>query len=144
MFAIVGLGNPGKKYHLTRHNVGFQVTNLLAGDAASWRAQGKCQITKCSIGTQEVLLIQPQLFMNKSGEAIRPLVDFYKIEPSELIVIYDELDLDTGTIRLRQGGSAGGHRGLADILRHYERYRAITGDERTQLLNRAPGHTDAL
>lgn len=118
VFGVIGLGNPGKQYVYTRHNVGFRVTELVAGTGAAWKTHGGSRIARVTVGRADVLLIQPQTFMNRSGEAARPVLDFFRVKTSELIVVYDDLDLEPGVLRLRQGGSAGGHRGVEDLLQH--------------------------
>lgn len=121
MFLIVGLGNPGKQYENTRHNVGFQAIDALADkygisvDAKKHRAF----IGKGVIEGHKVVLAKPQTFMNLSGESIRSMLDYYKLdEESELLVIYDDVSLDVGNLRIRKKGSAGGHNGVKSILAH--------------------------
>ncbi len=123
MFAVVGLGNPGKRYEGTRHNIGFDVVGELArrwGSRDTWQTKGSCQYQKVAIRTTNVLLVLPQEFMNLSGQAASPLLRFFKVPSERLIVVYDELDLEPGMIRIRQGGSAAGHKGVTDMLRHVE------------------------
>lgn len=121
MFLIVGLGNPGKQYENTRHNVGFQAIDALADkygisvDTKKHRAF----IGKGVIDGHKVVLAKPQTFMNLSGESIRSMLDYYKLdEESELLVIYDDVSLDVGNLRIRKKGSAGGHNGVKSILAH--------------------------
>ena len=121
MFLIVGLGNPGKQYENTRHNVGFQAIDALADkygisvDTKKHRAF----IGKGVIDGHKVVLAKPQTFMNLSGESIRSMLDYYKLdEESELLVIYDDVSLDVGVLRIRKKGSAGGHNGVKSILAH--------------------------
>ncbi|MBO5460987.1 MAG: aminoacyl-tRNA hydrolase [Ruminococcus sp.] len=121
MYIIVGLGNPSKEYEGTRHNVGFDVIDRLADkynisvDAKKHRAF----IGKGMIAGQKVILAKPQTFMNLSGESVRSLLDYYKIdEESELLVIYDDISLEPGQIRIRAKGSAGGHNGIKNIIAH--------------------------
>ena len=120
MYIIAGLGNPGGKYEKTKHNMGFQVIDLLA-DKYHIEMNQKKHKAICGTGIIEgvkVLLLKPQTFMNLSGESIRDAVDFYKIDPeTELIVIYDDIDLEPGQLRIRKQGSAGGHNGIKDIIR---------------------------
>lgn len=119
MYIIVGLGNPTKKYENTRHNVGFDTIDNIAKklNIKITRSYFKSKLAKGVICGQKVLLVKPQTFMNSSGDAIRPLVKFYKINPAkELIVIYDDIDLDVGKIRIRAKGSAGGHNGMKSII----------------------------
>ncbi len=121
MYAIIGLGNPDKKYEKTRHNVGFDVIDELAQQmgisVTTRRHKALCGLS--SIGTEKVLLVKPQTYMNLSGESVRAVIDFYKLDPEkDLIVISDDIDLPTGKIRIRAKGSAGGHNGLKSIIAH--------------------------
>ncbi len=121
MKIIAGLGNPGKEYENTRHNVGFEIVDKLAAKigATSFGKEGKALVAKGFIAGEKVLLVKPQTYMNLSGEAIRALLDFYKLDPEEsLIVVSDDIDLPVGHIRIRKNGSAGGHNGLKNIILH--------------------------
>lgn len=121
MFLIVGLGNPGKQYEGTRHNVGFDAIDALVDEyrIPSGGTQHKALIGKGVINGQKVLLAKPLTFMNLSGEAVRALVDYYKIDPEEeLLVLYDDISLVPGQIRIRKKGSAGGHNGIKSIIAH--------------------------
>ncbi len=121
MFIIAGLGNPGKEYEGTRHNVGFDVIDALADkyNISVNERKGRAFCGKGMIAGQKVLLVKPQTFMNLSGESIRSLVDFYKIEPElDFLVIFDDVSLDVGQIRIRKKGSAGGHNGIKSIISH--------------------------
>ena len=118
MYLIVGLGNPTKEYDKTRHNVGFSVIDVLA-DRYRIDISEKKHKALCGRGViegQKVLLLKPQTFMNLSGESIRAAADYYKIEPEEMIVIYDDICLDPGQLRIRLKGSAGGHNGIKNII----------------------------
>ena len=117
---VVFLGNPGPKYDGTRHNAGFRVGDLLARRCGVkiQRLKNRALTAECSIGGQKVLLVKPQTYMNLSGEAVRPLADYYKLEPDRVLVVSDETALPPGRIRLRPGGSAGGHNGLKSIIQH--------------------------
>lgn len=121
MYIIVGLGNPGKQYAHTRHNVGFDTIDILA-DRYGISVDTKKHKALCGKGVmegQKVVLAKPQTFMNLSGESVRELVDFYKIDPEEeLIVIYDDISLEPGQLRIRSKGSAGGHNGIKNIIAH--------------------------
>lgn len=120
MILIVGLGNPGAKYEGTRHNVGFDAITALA-DANNIALKTKECKGLCGRGTiagQKVILVQPQTFMNNSGECVRAFMDFYKIPAENLIVICDEIALEPGKLRLRTKGSAGGHNGMKSIIAH--------------------------
>ena len=121
MFVIAGLGNPGKEYTNTRHNAGFGVIDALAEkyDISVMSIKNRALTGKGIIDGKKVVLVKPITFMNRSGESIRPLADYYKIDPeSELIVISDDINLPPGQIRIRKKGSAGGHNGLKNIIHH--------------------------
>ena len=114
---IVGLGNPGEQYRNTRHNAGFMTLDLLADKmGACWKKDRhhRALVT----GASGVLLAKPQTFMNDSGECVGALSRYFKIAPAELLVVYDDIALPLGTLRLREGGSAGGHNGLKSIIAH--------------------------
>jgi len=118
---IVGLGNPGPKYDQTRHNAGFWFVDRLASRyGGQFRAESKFsgEVCKLRIGSEEVWLLKPMTFMNRSGLAVRQLSAFYKIPLEEILVAHDELDLDPGVVRLKRGGGHGGHNGLRDISSH--------------------------
>lgn len=121
MFVIVGLGNPGKKYENTRHNAGFIAIDALA-DKYGISITEKKHKALCGSGVIEgnkVVLVKPQTFMNLSGESVRSIMDFYKIDPEEdMLVIYDDISLAPGNIRIRKKGSAGGHNGIKSIIAH--------------------------
>ena len=121
MFIIVGLGNPTNEYEGTRHNVGFDVIDALA-DEYNITVDGRKNrafVGKGIIAGQKVILAKPQTYMNLSGESVRGLTDYYKIdEESELLVIYDDVSLDVGQLRIRKKGSAGGHNGIKNIIAH--------------------------
>lgn len=121
MYIIVGLGNPKKEYDNTRHNIGFDVIDALAdmGRIGMTEKKHKAIIGKGIIGGRKVILAKPQTYMNLSGESVRELMDYYKIdETMELIVISDDISLDVGQLRIRKKGSAGGHNGLKNIILH--------------------------
>lgn len=137
MFIIAGLGNPGKDYAGTRHNAGYGVIDALAGkyNISVITVKSRAMVGKGVIEGQRVLLVKPITFMNASGESIRPLVDYYKIDPErELIVVSDDITLPPGQIRIRKKGSSGGHNGLKDIIRHlgseeFQRIRVGVGEK---------------
>ncbi|MCI9161761.1 MAG: aminoacyl-tRNA hydrolase [Lachnospiraceae bacterium] len=120
MYIIAGLGNPTKEYDKTRHNVGFAVIDQLADrygiDVSERKHRAFCG--KGVIEGQKVLLVKPQTFMNLSGESLRSAMDYYKALPEELIVIYDDISLPPGQLRIRLKGSAGGHNGIKNIIAH--------------------------
>lgn len=117
-FLIVGLGNPGKKYELTRHNAGFLSIDKLAKTCGVSidRAQFHSLTARAKIGDVNVLLMKPQTMMNASGAAVQEAAMFYKLEPSQIVVISDDINLDIGKLRIRPSGSAGGQNGLKDII----------------------------
>ncbi len=121
MYIIVGLGNPGKDYKNTRHNIGFDVIDTLADMAgiSVIEKKHKAIIGKGVIDGQKVILAKPQTYMNLSGESVRDIIDYYKVdEEQELIVVSDDISLDVGMLRVRKKGSAGGHNGLKNIIQH--------------------------
>lgn len=121
MFIIAGLGNPDRQYEGTRHNAGFDVIDRIAEkyNIAVHTKRHRAYIGKGIIEGQKVILAKPQTYMNLSGESIRSLVDYYKVdEENELLVIYDDISLDVGQLRIRAKGSAGGHNGIKNIIAH--------------------------
>ncbi len=121
MFIIAGLGNPGREYANTRHNAGFMVIDAIAEKAGISVSEKKHKaiIGKGVFAGEKVVLVKPQTYMNLSGESIREVTDYYKVDAeSELIVISDDIDLDVGQLRIRPKGSAGGHNGLKNIIQH--------------------------
>lgn len=120
MKLIAGLGNPGKEYENTRHNSGFKVMDAIAEELHVDISQKKFKalITQTKIGKESVLLMKPQTYMNLSGEALIQAINFYHIDVKDILVIYDDLDLPVGKIRLREKGSAGGQNGMKNIIQH--------------------------
>ncbi len=120
MYIIVGLGNTTKEYDKTRHNVGFSVIDVLADririDVSEKKHRALCG--KGMLEGQKVILAKPQTFMNLSGESVRAMVDFYKVSPDEVIIVYDDISLEPGQLRIRTKGSAGGHNGIKNIIAH--------------------------
>lgn len=118
MFVIIGLGNPGKKYNYTRHNVGFDVIDYLSKkhDIPVERIRHKALIGEGRIKGQKVMLVKPQTFMNLSGEALMKIVDYYKANNDKIMVIYDDIDTAVGKIRIRKKGSGGSHNGMRNII----------------------------
>lgn len=118
-FIIAGLGNPGRKYENTRHNLGFITVDKIAedNDISVKKIKFKSLVGEGVIGSAKVILMKPQTFMNNSGEALREIVNFYKISPENLIVIYDDFDIPIGSIRVRKFGSAGTHNGMRSVIR---------------------------
>lgn len=153
MFLIAGLGNPGREYEKTRHNIGFDVIDALAGQYnidVNMR-KGRAFVGSGYIEGQKVLLAKPQTFMNLSGESVASLMNFYKLDPeTELIVIYDDISLEPGSIRVRKKGSAGGHNGIKDIIAktgsdQFSRIRVGVGEkpEGWDLADHVLGHFSA-
>ena len=150
MFIIAGLGNPGKEYAGTRHNVGFKVIDALADkyDISVMNIKNRAMTGKGNISGEKVILVKPITYMNASGESLRLLVDYYKINPEkELIVISDDIALAPGQIRIRKKGSAGGHNGLKNIILHlgsesFQRIRVGVGEKPREhdLVNHVLGH----
>ncbi|HHW71060.1 MAG TPA: aminoacyl-tRNA hydrolase [Clostridiales bacterium] len=120
MFAIIGLGNPGDKYIDTRHNTGFMVIDKLADDLniKVEKLKHKALVGEGRIGDEKVILAKPQTFMNLSGESVLAIKNFYKLKDSHIIIIYDDIDIDIGRIRIRRSGSGGSHKGMQSIIYH--------------------------
>ena len=152
MYIIVGLGNPGKEYENTRHNAGFNSIDVLADkyNINIREAEHKALVGKGYIEGQKVILVKPQTYMNNSGEAVREITDYYKVDPeSELIVLYDDISLPVGALRIRDKGSAGGHNGIKSIIQHlgtqvFLRIKVGVGDKNPNmdLVNHVLGHFD--
>jgi len=137
MYLIVGLGNPGAKYAHTRHNVGFDVLDALSRklNVSISRERDNALIGECFVGGQKVILAMPQTYMNLSGEAVMPLASYFKIPPENLLVVYDDIDLPQGHIRIRKNGSAGTHNGMRSIVgllgyENFPRLRVGVGQKR--------------
>ena len=128
IFLIIGLGNPGSKYSQTRHNAGFWFLDVLHKDICAgtgdprFRLQAKvsADIYRGRIYSKDCIIARPVVFMNHSGQAVRALVDYYKVTTDRLLIAYDDLDLPPGTARLKKGGGHGGHNGMRDIFRHLD------------------------
>ncbi|WP_029543162.1 aminoacyl-tRNA hydrolase [Selenomonas sp. AB3002] len=120
MKVIVGLGNPGREYAQTKHNVGFMLLDALAEKMGitDWQSKFDALIAEGRMGTEKILLVKPQTYMNESGRAVGPLMNWYKLMPEQLIVAHDDMDIPAGTIRIRKKGSAGGHNGIKSVLAH--------------------------
>lgn len=141
MQIFVGLGNPGSKYAGNRHNIGFMALDRIAEDHgfAPWKSKFQGLISEGRLGSEKVLLLKPQTFMNRSGQSVGDMMRFYKLAPEDLIVFHDELDLAPGKVRVKQGGGHAGHNGLRSIHGHvgeaYGRVRLGIGH---------PGHKDRV
>lgn len=139
---IAGLGNPGPEYEQTRHNAGFWLVDQLAGARLLPDSRYKALVAKTRIAGEEVWLVEPQTYMNRSGMSVGALARFYKIPAEDILVVHDELDLAPGTARIKKGGSSGGHNGLKDITaalgtQDYWRLRIGIGHPRTAALQQA-------
>ena len=119
MYVVVGLGNPGKQYEKTRHNVGFDVIDILSKeyDINVSKIKHKALIGEGRVGNEKVLLVKPQTYMNLSGETLIDIYNYYKVDMENIIVIYDDIDLDVGKIRIRKKGSGGTHNGMRSIIK---------------------------
>lgn len=111
---VVGLGNPGAEYESTRHNIGWRVLDEFAGRGANWQDKPKLEATVAT--TPDVILAKPQTYMNESGRSVAKLADYYKRAPGTVLIVCDDINLPFGTLRYRASGSAGGQKGLADII----------------------------
>ena len=120
MKIIVGLGNPGSRYAGTRHNVGFEVVDLIAAGPGTgpWRRKFQSQAAEVSYSGESLLLVKPETFMNLSGRSVKAALDFYKLTPADLLVVCDDIALPLGQLRIRAAGTHGGHNGLRDIQQH--------------------------
>ncbi len=156
MKMIVGLGNPGPQYSRNRHNIGFQVADILAGrheiplsrakfnalyglgTLCHSHAPGRSRLQKEDVSNQRVLIVRPLTFMNLCGNAVAPMANYYRVEPQDIFVIYDELDLPSGKLRLRPFGGSGGHNGMKSLIRmlgtdRFPRARVGIGRPRTPM-----------
>ena len=136
MYLIVGLGNPEPEYSKTRHNMGFDVINNLSKrfDIDVRKEKFNALIGNGTIENEKVILVKPQTYMNLSGEAVRPLADFYKIDPENIIVIYDDIDIETGIMKIRKKGGPGTHNGMKSVVSElgttlFPRVRVGTGKQ---------------
>jgi PTH1 family peptidyl-tRNA hydrolase len=120
MIVFAGLGNMGPQYERTRHNVGFDTIDYLAAQyrVSAFKYKHKALVAEAFIQGKKTLLVKPQTYMNNSGEALREIMDFYKLSASDFVVIYDDIDLDVGRLRIRPRGSAGTHNGMRSIVTH--------------------------
>jgi len=143
MFLVVGLGNPGKEYNLTRHNIGFMAADKIFSryNFTPFKNKFEGLLAEGTIENEKILLLKPQTFMNLSGNSVAKVASFYKIEPKNIIVIHDDKDLALGKIKAKIGGSAGGHNGIKNIDSHigieYNRIRIGVGSPQEH-------HTDTI
>lgn len=141
MRLFVGLGNPGAKYAMNRHNVGFMAVDRIAADHGfpPWRSKFQAELSEGRLGGEKVVLLKPQTFMNLSGQAVGEAMRFYRLEPADLVVFHDELDLAPGRLRVKTGGGHAGHNGLRSLHQHvgegYQRVRIGIGH---------PGHRERV
>ena len=120
MKIIAGLGNPGAEYAHTKHNVGFMLVDVLAEKlgAALWKEDFFSALTEVRIGGEKVFLVKPLTYMNNSGEALGPMLSYYKMDVDDLVVVHDDMDIPAGMVRIRKKGSSGGHNGIKSIIAH--------------------------
>jgi peptidyl-tRNA hydrolase, PTH1 family len=117
LWIVAGLGNPGRRYSKTRHNVGFMIADAIADEfGIGLEKRGPCMAGVGSIGGNEVVLMEPLTFMNRSGLAVKELMERYHVLPERLIVLHDDIDMETGKLKIRRRGSSGGHKGIESIL----------------------------
>ena len=150
MKVVVGLGNPGQQYADTPHSVGFETVDRIAAAAgAAWEAKRafRCLMAKCVVEGQQVLLVKPQTFMNLSGESVAPVVRYNNASPADLIVVQDDIDLPVGRLRIRTGGSCGGHNGIRNIIERlgtgaFARVKIGVGKDRGNVVGHVLGKFD--
>ncbi len=147
MKIIAGLGNPGAQYANTPHSIGFETVDAIAAQSgAIWenRKAFKCLMAKCSFAGMPVLLVKPQTFMNLSGDSVAPVVKYHNAAPSDLLVVQDDIDLAAGRIRIRKGGSSGGHNGIKSVIERlgsqdFIRLKLGVGKDRTDVVGHVLG-----
>jgi PTH1 family peptidyl-tRNA hydrolase len=146
MKAVVGLGNPGSRYHGTRHNVGFAVIDSLGAgpNVGRFQMRFQAQVAEAMEGAEKVLLVKPETFMNLSGQSVRRLMDFYQLPTENLLIVCDDFNLPLGKVRARARGTHGGHNGLRDIQSHlgtteYARLRIGVGSPREEAIDHVLG-----
>ncbi|MDS0525308.1 aminoacyl-tRNA hydrolase [Clostridium sp. SHJSY1] len=147
MFLIVGLGNPGREYENTRHNIGFDAIDVIAKryNIEVSRIKFKGVYGEGFIGSEKVMLLKPTTYMNLSGESVREVMDFYKLSKEQVLVIYDDISLEVGRLRIREKGSAGGHNGIKSIISHlgtdvFSRIKIGVGQPDGNLVNHVLGN----
>jgi len=121
MKLFVGLGNPGEKYERTRHNIGFMTVDAIVsflGNSAEWKTKFESDYIKTRYQNENVLIVKPQTFMNNSGSSVRKWTDYYDIQPEDVYIFYDEMDIPFNKMKLKTGGSSGGHNGIKSIIAH--------------------------
>ena len=149
MKVIAGLGNPGREYAQTKHNVGFLMVDALAAHlgVTEWREKYDALIARARIGSEAVLLVKPQTFMNLSGESVAPVVKYHNATPADLLVVQDDIDLAVGRLRIRTGGSCGGHNGVRNIIErlgtpNFTRLKIGVGKDRANVIAHVLGKFD--
>jgi PTH1 family peptidyl-tRNA hydrolase len=147
---VVGLGNPGAQYANTPHSVGFETVDAIASEmGAQWEAKRafNCLMAKGSFAGQQVLLVKPQTFMNLSGDSVAPVVKYHNTTPADLLVVQDDIDLPVGRVRVRKGGSCGGHNGIRNIIERlgtqsFVRLKIGVGKDRANVVGHVLGKFD--
>lgn len=146
MYLVVGLGNPGSEYESTRHNVGFDVVDYMAKEIGVSVSKAKFKGLAGSemISGEKVIFLKPSTYMNLSGESVKEAADFYKIKPENIIIVYDDVAIDPGKLRIRKSGSAGGHNGMKDIIaklgtNEFPRVRVGVGAARGNMVDHVLG-----
>ena len=147
MKIIAGLGNPGAQYANTPHSIGFETVDAIAAESgAVWENKKafKCLMAKCGFAGMPVLLVKPQTFMNLSGDSIAPVVKYHNAAPSDLLVVQDDIDLAAGRIRIRKGGSSGGHNGIKSVIERlgtqaFTRLKLGVGKDRADVVGHVLG-----
>ena len=150
MKIIVGLGNPGAQYENTPHSVGFETVDKIAAEiGVTWEAkrQFQCLMARGVLAGVSVMLIKPQTFMNLSGESVAPVVKYHNCQPSDLLVIQDDIDLEVGRMRIRKGGSCGGHNGIRNIIERlgsqdFVRIKLGVGKDKSNVIGHVLGKFD--
>ena len=150
MTVIVGLGNPGPQYANTPHSVGFETVDALASSiGASWEDKRafKCLWARGSLGGRQVLLVKPQTFMNLSGDSVAPVVKYSNATPADLVVVQDDIDLPVGRLRIRKGGSTGGHNGIRSVIERlgtsdFVKVKLGVGKDRSNVIGHVLGKFD--
>ena len=150
MKIVAGLGNPGAQYENTPHSVGFEtVDRIVAAAGAEWEAKRafRCLMARCTLGGQQVILVKPQTFMNLSGESVAPVVKYHNASPCDLVVVQDDIDLPAGRLRIRLGGSHGGHNGVRNVMERlgtgaFVRVKIGVGKDREDVVGHVLGKFD--